>query len=80
MQTIAQQWIGFEKAVMPATAGSLQRNEMRRAFYAGFAAALAAGLDMADESGENDDIGATMWQRLHEECAQFGRDIQAGRA
>lgn len=80
MKTIAERWTEFEAAVMPKGAGSLQRVEMRRAFYAGFQCSLFAGLEMAAESGDNDDIGATMIQRLHEECSRFMHDVRAGRA
>lgn len=80
MKTAAQQWASFEAIVMPASAGDVQRMEMRRAFYAGFHSALACALEAADESGDNDDLGATMIERLHQECAQFAREVQAGRA
>ena len=66
--------------VMPTGATAIQRREMKRAFYSGFHAALIAGIEMADESGANDDIGCTMIQRLHDECQRFAVDIQAGRA
>lgn len=80
MRTVAQQWAQFETLVLPPTAGKTQRTEMRRAFYAGFHGALMAGIEMADESGESDDIGVTLIQRLHDECQQFALDVAAGRA
>jgi hypothetical protein len=80
MKTVAQLWASFEARVLPKTAGAVQRQEMRRAFYAGFAGALGAGLEMAEESGDDDDLGATMMQSLHDECERFVADVQAGRA
>jgi hypothetical protein len=80
MKTVAQFWQGFQADVMPPGAPELQKREMRRAFYAGFFASLMAGLEMAAESGPNDDVGATMIQRLHDECHAFAADVQAGRA
>jgi hypothetical protein len=80
VKTIAQRWEEFRGWVMPPGVHESQVREMRRAFYAGFHASLMAGLEMADESGPNDDVGATMIQRLHEECQRFAADIQAGRA
>ena len=80
MRSVAQQWAQFEALVLPASAGPTQRQEMRRAFYAGFQGALMAGIEMADESGESDDIGVTLIQRLHDECQQFAREVAAGRA
>jgi hypothetical protein len=80
MRTVAQQWAEFEKLVLPPDAGRTQRTEMRRAFYAGFQGALMAGIEMADESKDSDDIGVTMIQRLHDECQQFACQVAAGRA
>lgn len=80
MRTIAQQWTSFEAAVLPASAGRVQRLETRRAFYAGFQAALLAAVEMADESGDDDDLGVSMIQRLHEECQQFAQAVATGRA
>ena len=80
MRTIAQQWTQFADGVLPPNAHAVQRQEMRRAFYAGFFGALMAGIEMADESKDNDDIGATMIQRLHEECRAFAKDVEEGRA
>ena len=80
MKTVAQRCTEWELRVMPTGANPTQRREMRRAFYSGFYAALIAGLDIADESGENNDIGVTMMQRVHDECSAFGAEIRAGRA
>jgi hypothetical protein len=80
MKSIVELWVSFASAVMPKNASAVQRKEMRRAFYAGFHAALMAGVQMADESGDDDDKGVAMIQRLHDECAQFVVEVQAGRA
>jgi hypothetical protein len=79
MKTIADRWAVFDRVVL-SKAGVVQRKEMRRAFYAGFHESLLAMLDMANESGENDDVGETMIARLHKECEQFAADIAAGKA
>lgn len=80
MKTVKQRWNDFEAAVMPKGAHSSQVQEMRRSFYAGFWSALQAGLEVADESGASDDVGATMIERLHRECLDFKADVLAGRA
>lgn len=80
MKTIAQRWDEFAGVVMPPNCHPTQTREMKRAFYAGFQAALVAGLEMADESKDNDDIGATMIQNLHDECQRFAAEVAAGRA
>lgn len=78
-RTIAQEWATFEQAVMPRGAGPIQRQEMRRAFYGGFQAALQAGLEIA-EADLSDTAGAAVLQGYHEEVALFVREIQEGRA
>lgn len=80
MKTVAQRWADFEAAVMPKGAHVSQVREMRRSFYMGFWAALQAGLEMAAESGANDDVGATMIERLHQECLAFKAAVLEGRA
>lgn len=79
MRTIAEQWSAFESAVLHG-APPIQCQEMRRAFYAGFHSALMSGIEMAGESKDNDDIGATMMDNLHKECLRFVEDLNAGRA
>jgi len=80
MMTVAERWDRFVLLVLPPSAPLIQRREMRRAFYAGFSEALAAGIEMAEESGPDDDLGATMMRRLHNECEQFALDVAAGEA
>jgi hypothetical protein len=80
MITVKDEWATFESAVLSPSAPAVQRSEMRRAFYAGFYGALMAGLKMAEASGDDDDLGASMMQSLHDECLQFSRDVGAGRA
>lgn len=79
MKTIAQWWDQF-KTVLDPKAPPVQVTEMRRAFYAGYQSCLAAGLQMADESKDNDDIGATMIQRQWEECRAFAESVRRGEA
>ena len=80
MKTVKKRWQEFEAAVMPKGASPLQVQEMRRSFYAGFYSALHSCLEMADESGENDDVGVTMLDGLYRECLAFKEDVAAGRA
>lgn len=80
MKTVAQRWDEFRAGVIPKGAGPTQVQEMRRAFYAGFSSSLQAGIEMADESKDNDDVGATMIQKLHVECRAFAQAVASGRA
>ena len=79
MRTIADQWADFERLVMPQGASALQRQEMRRAFYAGFQASLTVGVEIA-AADLSDEAGAAVLQGLHEECQSFCAEIAAGRA
>jgi hypothetical protein len=80
VKTIAQRWAEAERVLAPEGCHPIQRQETRRAFYMGFWASLQAGLEMATESGDNDDIGATMIERMHQECRDFMKAVTAGKA
>ncbi len=80
MKTIAQRWTEFEAQVISPDAGPVQRQEMRRAFYAGFNEALVASLQMAEESGNDDELGVAMMESLHRECREFVSSVLTGRA
>ena len=79
MRTIADQWADFERLVLPKSAGAVQRQETRRAFYAGAQAALTVAIQIAD-ADPSDEAGAAMLEGLHDECRRFGEEIAAGRA
>jgi hypothetical protein len=78
--TVASQWESFAALVLPADAGDVQRQETRRAFYAGAQALLGLmmhGLEATDEVTDDDVASLT---RLQEELAAFVRDVKEGRA
>lgn len=80
MKTVAQHWHNFETLVMSPAAGSTQRTETRRAFYAGFNSCIVSLLQASDESGDDDDLGATMLEQLRAECERFSQAVMEGRA
>lgn len=80
MKTIADRWIDFAVAVLKPKAPASQRYEMRRAFYAGYSAALKDGVEIALESVDNDDAGINMMMARQNECLRFADDVKAGRA
>ena len=80
MKTVEQTWLEFGNAIFQPGTSVLQIKEMRRAFYAGFYAALMAGIEMADETGDDDDAGIAAIERLHKECREFGAAVADGRA
>ena len=79
MNTIADQWKFFEASVVPKNASSIQRQEMRRAFYAGAVSMLTMHLGLGDDSvSEAAAVGILKgWQ---EECALFAHHIATGKA
>jgi len=80
MRKLADEWADYETSILSAHAGETQRIEQRRAFYAGAHSMLAGIFDVASESGENNDIGATRLESLYQECRVFVLDVAAGRA
>lgn len=77
MNTVQQQWAMFEKLVVPKDAPPVQRQETRRAFYAGVEAILRLQYQMGDVS---DDAGVAMIEGWHDECRRFAQQVAAGAA
>jgi len=77
MNTIQQQWCMFEKTVIPVDAPQMQRQEMRRAFYAGAESMLRLQYGMGDVS---DDAGVAMIEGWHDECRRFAQQVAIGAA
>lgn len=75
---MAKLWAGFEKQVVPADAGPTQRQEMKRAFYAGAWALLGELMKIDDSMSDAD--GAAYMSRVEAELRRFNRDVQEGRA
>ena len=72
--TIASKWTLFEALVMPTTAGSIQRQEMRRAFYAGAEGLLQLQLHDTNALGNEftEDEGVAYMKSIAEELQAFG--------
>ena len=78
--TLAAQWASYDRNVLPATAGDVQRKETRRAFYAGAQAlveVLTHGISDAAELTTDDDA---LMASVDAELQQFIRDVKEGRA
>lgn len=79
MNTIEKEWMQYEALVIPKDAGSIQRQETRRAFYAG----AQALLEMTNSLGEetvSEDAAVAILQGWHEECQLFTMEIVKGNA
>jgi hypothetical protein len=79
LRTIAQHWAAFERLVLPADCGPVQRQEMRRAFYCGAHAVLTITLEISSAE-VSEDAGAAILEGLHDECRRFATDVQERRA
>lgn len=77
--TIAEQWAAFEAAVVPKSAPPVQRQEMRRAFYAGAEAMLRMQWDIGDEA-VSENAGVAMMEGWHDECRRFAQQVANGAA
>ena len=77
MKTVAEMHAEWAKSVIPAAAGQVQRQEMERAFYCGFAAALRCATDAAHESGDDEELGVRLLASLKQQCMEFFMDMLA---
>lgn len=74
--TIAEIWETFEKLVLlPIKASDTQRNEMRKAFYAGAGAALQISLQIGKEI-HDEEAGAQAFEKLNTEVINFALSLQ----
>lgn len=79
MGRISDAWKSFEAAVIPKTAGSIQRKEMRNAFFAGacaFYGELFGGLSEEEGSTEADQ---ELLDGLRDDLVGFAESIGIGR-
>jgi biotin synthase-like enzyme len=73
-------WASYERDVIPTKAGAIQRQESRRAFYAGAAALFGAVLRGLTEGEEPTEEDLRMLDELQEELVEHARDVAAGKA
>ena len=79
MNTVHDEWMDFEKLVIPAEAGRGQRAAMRRAFYGGAVSSLFI-MQRAASEGVSINGGAAILDGLLEECADFAEAVKRGEA
>lgn len=76
---LAREWASFAKAVLdPINAGATQRQEMRRAFYAGAATMFDTITNLAGPTDEDDDVGAARVEQVHQELRRYAESLRAG--
>jgi hypothetical protein len=71
VERLAESWESFERAVIPADAGPVQRQEMRRAFYAGAWSILCSVRHIGGNDSISEQDGAAMLESLVRECERF---------
>jgi hypothetical protein len=79
MNTLQSVWQTFEAQVIPRNAHQTQRQEMRRAFYAGSSAVLSIMLGVSGDD-VSEEAGAMILDGLHKEARQFVADVSNGAA
>jgi len=79
MNTIQAQWSTFEAMVVPKKASPVQRQEMRRAFYAGAEAMMRIQWAIGDEN-ISEDAGVQILEGCYDEVRRFALQVQNGDA
>jgi len=79
-KSLAEQWQDFAFLTGVAFASNIQRQEMRRAFYAGAASIFDAMMIGLDEDHEPTVADMNYMTSLADEMERFGKDIAAGKA
>lgn len=74
MRTILSDWQSFEREVVPVNAPVIQREECRRAFYAGAAACFTLTLEATFPTDE--DQCERNLQAIEAEIRQFPSDLR----
>jgi len=79
-QLMAEQWDQFARAVLPANCATVQRWEMRRAFYAGAQGILLKVIASLAPEGEPTAEDLALMDDLERELSDFAEAVKAGRA
>lgn len=74
--TIESLWLDYERGMIPITAGDMQRQQLRRALYAGFGSAY--GILVVDMAKVPIGQQETLVTDLGQECANFAVEVQRG--
>jgi len=74
MKTVFEEWKSYERDVVPPDAPAVQREECRRAFYAG-AFAMFGLVITATEPRSEEDCEANL-QGLQDECLAIVKDLR----
>jgi len=76
---IERGWLTFAEHVLPKDAPPIQRQEMRRAFYAGAGLLFENMTEAVGPADVSEDAGLDIMQGVYEEIRAFLRDVERGR-
>lgn len=79
-QLVAEQWDQFARAVLPRDTPAVQRQEMRRAFYAGAQGVLFKVVAAFAPESEPTEADLKIMEDVHRELSDFADAVKAGRA
>jgi hypothetical protein len=77
---MAEQWNSFAESVLPPNVGPVQRQEMRRAFYAGGQAIMLKIIQSLAPETEPTASDLRLMDDLHEELNSFAEAVRMGLA
>jgi len=77
---MAEQWDQFARAVLPTNCAPVQRQEMRRAFYAGAQGILFRVIASFAPESEPTASDMQVMEDLNQELQDFAKLVQQGRA
>ena len=77
---MTEQWDSYDLKVVPAAAGNAQRQETRRAFYAGAQALMGIVMNSLSLDSEPTDEDVAVMEDLDAELREFVAKVKAGQA
>lgn len=77
---VLELWNGFSKALHLETASVVQRQEMRRAYYAGCQSLLQLLMIALEAGATETEADMTLMADIEAELSRFAEDVKAGRA
>lgn len=80
VETVGQMWEDFDRQVLPVGCSKIQKQETRRAFFAGAYALLQTCLGVLADPACPDEVGERVLSRWQAECEAFYEQVGRGRA
>lgn len=78
---LLEEWNSFATVVIPPNCSTIQRQEMRRAFYAGAAGIMDKLMKaLGPDTGEPTEADLMVMAEFQQELLLFAKDMQEGRA